>query len=115
MCTETFGTAPNRLFGVEWFDYDFNTPPPGSLGDGPNQGANLDFEAFLYEGTGEIDTVYNTMSPGTGTSPTAGRESGGLATTGLQNETGTVATSDHDNTGGFGYGAGNGWSYIPSP
>ena len=101
MCYQTLGSAPNRQFVVEWRNMDF-TSAPGT-------GSSLDFEAFLYEGTGEIDTVYNAMT-GTGTS--AGRENGGKATVGIQDGTGTISTSEFQVED---YGSGNAYSYIPNP
>jgi hypothetical protein len=104
MCFQTFGAAPNRRFAIEWRNLDFLNAPGG-----PNLGASLNFEVFLFEGTGEIDTVYGPMT-GDGTSD--GRESGALATVGLQDETGTVATSE---SGTEDYGSGDSWGYIPAP
>ena len=105
MCYQTIGTAPNRMFVIEWRTFDFLNAP-----EGPNLGSSLDFEAFLFEGTGEIDTIYNTMNGQAGS--VAGRENGSQATVGLQNETGTVATAEHNIQD---YGTGNSWSYLPSP
>jgi len=115
ICTQLIGTAPNRQFVIEWYDYDFTTAPPGTAKDGPNKGSSLDFEVFIDEGSGEIDTVYNNMVLATGAGTTANRESGSLATVGIQDATGTVATADYKNASGNTYGTGDAWSYIPLP
>jgi hypothetical protein len=102
MCFQTIGSAPNRQFVIEWRGMNFST------GAGSSPASSLDFETYLYEGTGEIDTVYNSMVGG---STSGGRETGTSATVGVQDETGTISTSEHDIAD---YGTGNAWSYIPS-
>jgi hypothetical protein len=104
ICYQTIGTAPNRQFVLEWSGLDFLNAPGG-----PNLGANLDFEVFLFEGTSEIDTVYNAM---TGDATSDGRENGALATVGLQDETGTIATAEYQSQS---FGTGFSWGYLPSP
>jgi hypothetical protein len=104
MCYQTIGSAPSRQFVVEWRNMNFGNAP------GKSPASSLDFEAFLYEGTGEIDTVYNEMLG------TTGRETGTQATIGVQNESGTSTESDHDLSPLAGdYSSGNGNSYVPSP
>jgi hypothetical protein len=66
-------------------------------------------EVFLFEGTSEIDTVYNAM---TGDATSDGRENGALATVGLQDETGTIATAEYQSQS---FGTGFSWGYLPSP
>jgi hypothetical protein len=52
---QTTGTAPNRVFTVEWINMqDFNT---GST-------ASLNYQVHLFEGTNDIRFVYGTMTPG---------------------------------------------------
>jgi len=101
ICYQTLGSAPNRQFVVEWRNMDFN--------NSPGQGSHLDFEAYLFEGTGEIDVVYNTMV-GTGTSN--GRENGAQAMVGLQDETATNWAGEFHTQD---FGSGNAWTFIPSP
>lgn len=49
------GSAPNRVFTLEWIDLAVygNTTP------------DLDFQVKLYEGTGVVEIVYDTMDTGT--------------------------------------------------
>jgi hypothetical protein len=101
MCYQTVGSAPNRQFLIEWRNMDFAS--------GVGQGSVLDFEAVLYEGTGELDVVYNSMQ---GTANSNGRENGALAMVGMQDEThtnwqGEFKTQD--------FGTGSAWAFIPSP
>jgi hypothetical protein len=110
LCYETFGSAPNRTFGIEWLNMDFASPP----GVGNDTGAALDFEAFLFEGNGEIDVVYNSMVGSGLSGATANRENGSLATVGIQDSTGTKATADFEE-GFHTYGTGQKWSWVPSP
>jgi hypothetical protein len=104
MCYQTIGSAPNRQFVIEWRNMDF--------ANSPGAGSSLDFEAYLYEGTGEIDTVYNLMNGPGGLPSASGRENGSEAYVGLQDETGTVATGEYQTQD---YGTGNGYSYVPNP
>jgi hypothetical protein len=108
MCYQTVGTAPGRQFLVEWQNMTFSA----GAGATTSPPASLDFEAYLYEGSGEIDTVYNTM---TGNSGTNGRENGATAQVGIQDSTGTISTSEFQDDLGDSYGSGNAYSYIPSP
>jgi hypothetical protein len=101
ICYQTIGSAPSRMFVIEWRNMDFSA--------NPGMGSSLDFEAFLYEGTGEIDTVYNIMN-GTGTSN--GRENGATAWVGNQDQTGTIAQGEYHTQD---YGSGNGYSYTGNP
>ncbi len=68
--TSTSGSAPNRIFNIEW--------RASLLG---NQPGSLDFEIRLYEGQNRFDVVYGTV-------PGAGRE----AAVGVQQGTGTTFT-----------------------
>ncbi len=103
ICYQTIGSAPNRQFVIEWRGLNFANAP------GNSPASSLDFEAFLYEGTGEIDTVYNSMVGG---ATSGGRETGTQATVGMQDETAANATMEHDVAD---YGTGNAWSYVPNP
>jgi hypothetical protein len=103
ICYQTLGTAPSRMFAIEWRGMTF------AGGPGSSPPSSLDFVTYLYEGTSEIDTYYNSMVGGAGS---GGRETGTTATVGMQDETGTVSTSEHDVAD---YGTGSGWSYIPNP
>ncbi len=55
----TTGVYPNRIFTVEYINMDSWTGGAGS-------GADLNFQLKLYEGVGNIEYRYGTMSPGTG-------------------------------------------------
>jgi hypothetical protein len=113
VCYVTIGSAPNRLFGIEWYNMDFSsTTPPGA--GSSDTGAALDFEAFLYEGTGRIDTVYHSMVGSGKSGATANRQNGSLASVGIQNQTGTVATADYQEASHT-YGTGTAYSWIPTP
>ncbi len=72
--TSTTGLSPNRRFIVEYRNVDFWA----TFG-------LLNFEFILYEGSSLIEFVYGSLS-----SSSAGRESGGSATVGIENATGTV-------------------------
>jgi hypothetical protein len=65
--TSTSGTAPNRIFNIEW---------RGSYYSG---GGNINLEARLYETTGQIDFIYGVVAEG-----------GSSATIGLQRATGST-------------------------
>jgi hypothetical protein len=101
ICYQALGAAPYRQLVVEWQNMTF------AAGNGSVPPSSLDFEAYLFEGTGEIDTVYNAMN---GTSTSSGRESGAQATVGIQDETGTVATAQYQVST---YGTGSSYSYVP--
>ena len=98
MCYVTIGTAPNRKYVIEWNNMNF-VPVA-------DQTASLTFEAVLSEGTNNIDVVYKTM-----TGPTT-RVSGNLATVGVQNATGTVATSEFHLPD---FGSANAYTFVAQP
>jgi hypothetical protein len=62
--TDTLGTAPNRVFVIEWRAEYFDT-----------QGLLLNFEVKLYEGQNRFDVVYGDMPAG-GISATVGVQRG---------------------------------------
>jgi hypothetical protein len=68
--TSTNGSAPNRVFNIEWRAVYFTDDMPAN------------FQARLYEANGRIEFVYGTMSGG-----------GSSATVGVQRSTGTAFTS----------------------
>jgi len=77
--TSVSGTAPNRIFNIEWRAGYFS-------GTG-----NVDFEVRLYEGgTSHFDVVYGQVD-----------QSGTSATVGVQDATGTAFTQYECNTGGL--------------
>ena len=102
ICYQVTGSAPNRQLAIEWRGVTF--------GDSPDEGAALDFEAFLNEGTGQIDTVYQSMVADPG--DTSGREQGSEAWVGIQDPTGTIATGEFHVED---YGTGSAYSYVPVP
>ncbi len=53
MFYQTTGTSPNRVFTVEWKNFE-------TFG---NAGADLNFQVKLFEGTNKISFVYGTMTP----------------------------------------------------
>src|SRR5437660_7220380 len=73
--SSTTGTAPNRIFNLEW---------RATLFTG---GGSVNFELRLYETTGEIDFVYGTVT-----------NSGSSATVGVQRGTGPQVTQFSCNT-----------------
>jgi hypothetical protein len=79
--TSVSGSAPNRIFNIEW---------KGSYFSG---GGTADFEVRLYESTNVIDLVYG-----------ANTQSGGSATAGIQRGTGTAFSQFECNTGGLASG-----------
>ncbi len=97
-----FTTAPNRIEVIEWRNMQFTAAP--GLKD------SLDFEAFLYEGTNEIDVYYENMAAGAGDA--AGRNTCDDAAAGLKcwiggqgkDSAGTVLTGGANNTTLFGWG-----------
>lgn len=121
VCYKTIGTAPNRMEAIEWRNMDFS--------NAPDQGSSLNFEAYLYEGTNEIDLYYNKMgvsASDTGTnrqncnasttSPVYGCWVGGQG----KDNTGSTGTSNTSLTaaGSFGSGAtsdGAAVTFIPAP
>ncbi len=81
----TIGTAPNRRMVLEWFDsiiYAAST-------------SNLGYQVKLYETTNVIEFHYCTLTAG---SSTAARVSGGSATVGLENATGSAGALHSYNT-----------------
>ncbi len=64
--TSTSGSAPNRIFNIEWRTAYYNSG---------GTGIPLGYEIRLYETTGQIDFVYGTLN-GTGTSATVGLQKG---------------------------------------
>jgi uncharacterized repeat protein (TIGR01451 family) len=81
---KTMGTAPNRMFIVEWYDnqhYSSST-------------SGITFEVILYEGTNNIlfqykDTTFGTVSGSTG-SDLPPYDNGGSATVGIEDPTGSI-------------------------
>jgi hypothetical protein len=61
--TLVVGTAPNRIFVVEWFV----TVPRNTTG-----AANSTFQALLYEGTNRVEYRYGAMGPATSQSASVG-------------------------------------------
>jgi hypothetical protein len=82
VCLATFGSAPNRQFVVETNDaYHF-----------ADTSTHLTFEVVLSESTNTLDFLYQTLSgPGT---------TGEMATVGLEDASGTVATVYESSTPG---------------
>jgi hypothetical protein len=74
---QTVGTAPNRQFIVEWLNAGIFDE------QGNDVGANLIFEAILYEGSNDIEFVYGSVS--------GARSDGSSATIGIQDSTRTQA------------------------
>jgi hypothetical protein len=103
LCYLTIGTEPNRRFVVEWRNMTF--------AEAPDEGALLNFEAFLFESTGEIDTVYHSMLDATGSARTH-RAEGSEALVGMQDSTKTHATATFNLAQ---YGTGTTYSYMPTP
>jgi hypothetical protein len=81
VCSAISGAAPSRLFVITWSDMKFATDPANTT--------TLTFSAYLYEGQDKVEIVYKKMI----SSAQQARADGGSATVGLQNATGTVATS----------------------
>jgi hypothetical protein len=82
MCYKTTGTAPNRKFVITWNKLSFNDPL-----ENVGTQSSLTFGLILSEGVNKIDLIYSSMVGSTT------RKNGASATIGVQNETGTVATS----------------------
>jgi hypothetical protein len=108
ICYQTFFAAPNRKFVVEWQGMNFGNAP------GNSPPSSLDFEVLLFEGSGEIDTIYHSMVGGTGSGD---RQNGSMATIGVQD--GTHALYDYEfsplsggSDQGY-YATGSSNSYIP--
>jgi|SRR5580692_6377545 hypothetical protein len=88
MCYQLLGAAPQRQLVVEWRGMDF--------ANAPDRGSDLDFEAFLDEGTSNIDVVWQTLTDAPG--DTSQRAEGSEAWFGVQNATGTVAAGYYQQT-----------------
>ena len=79
--TSISGTAPNRIFNIEWRDQYY----PGS--------GTANFEVRLYEGQTRFDIIYG-----------ANDQRGSSATVGVQKGTGPTVTQYECNTGGLSSG-----------
>jgi hypothetical protein len=79
--TSTAGSAPNRIFNIEWRATYFGNPVP------------VNFEARLYEGQQRVDFVYGTVT-----------DAGNGATIGLQKGIGPKADQYGCNDGGISSG-----------
>ena len=73
---ETLGTAPNRIFVVEWFDNQHYS----------SSSSGITFESILYEGTNNILFQYKDVDFGNN-SPD---NNGGSATVGIEDTTGNI-------------------------
>ena len=82
--TSTSGTAPNRIFNIEWRASYYNASCAG---------ATANFEVRLYEGQTRFDIIYGNLN-GNGSS----------ATVGVQKDTGSSSTTFECNTGGLSTG-----------
>jgi hypothetical protein len=101
LCTRaTSDPPPNRRFIITWSDMDFAQNGPK---DNP---AHLRFSAVLSEGSNQIDLAYATMTGKTT------RAQGAQATVGVQNATGTLATSSFRNPQ---FLSGTAFSLLPLP
>lgn len=100
MCAAVIGSAPKRQFVVEWRGLDFA---------GTDTGSALDFEAFLNEGTSQVDVVYNTMVDG---NSMLSRAEGSTAWMGTQNAGASLFAGDFDDAA---YGSGVSFSLVPQP
>jgi PKD repeat protein len=79
--TAISGTAPNRIFAIEW------------LASMVSSGAALDFEVLLYEGQQRFDIVYGALG-----------DPGATATVGFQRDTGVAYTNYECSAGGLSAG-----------
>ena len=84
------GTAPNRVFVVEW--RDVNPLMPGST-------SGVTFEALLEESTGAITFAYRDVTAGL-----VGFDGGAGATVGIEEPYGSTATQISFNQATFGRG-----------
>jgi len=89
----TTGTAPNRIFTIEWY----NVRPYS------NDGSRMTFEVQLYETTNNIQVIYNSL--------TGASAQGQSATAGIQNGSGTIATQYSCNEAALSTGLGI--QYLP--
>ena len=81
--TSISGSAPNRIFNIEWRTCDWG-------GGGQCGSGSFNFEARLYESTNQFEIIYGQMS-GNGSSSTVG----------VQKDTGQRYTQYACNTGGI--------------
>jgi PKD repeat protein len=79
--TSISGTAPNRIFNIEWRAEYFST------------GLSVNFEVRLYENQSRIDMVYGNLNG-----------NGSVATVGIQRDTGSAWTTFECNAGGLSSG-----------
>ncbi len=91
--TSVSGSAPNRIFNVEW---------RGCYYSGGVCGTRVSFEARLYEGTGQIDVIYATVGNGNSS-----------ATGGVQKDTGSLFLQAFCNGSGQPVSAGSMFTYMP--
>jgi len=76
---QTLGTAPNRVFVVQWTEIPLKTDPD----------SRLTFEVLLFEGSNEIQFHYLTLADGSSETGT-GNVSGSSATIGIENGDGSL-------------------------
>jgi GEVED domain len=100
----TTGTAPNRIFKVQWFV----TIPRLTTG-----AANSTFQAWLYEGSNKIEYRYGTMGA-TSTSISAGLSAGAVfqSISFATNTTSTVTANDANTTSPA---SGRMYTYVGQP
>lgn len=81
---QTLGTAPNRIFVVEWYDNQHYT----------SSTSGVTFETILYEGSNNILFQYKNVDFGTVSGSTGGDlppyNNGGSATVGIEDPTGSI-------------------------
>ena len=94
----TIGTAPNRRFIVEWLNAGINDE------QGNDVGANITFEAILFEGSNDIEFVYGSLS--------GARSDGSSATVGIQDSTRTQAVQSGFNQSILSSGTVIGYHFI---
>jgi hypothetical protein len=95
--TSISGTAPNRIFNIEWRSQYF----PGS--------GNANFELRLYEGQERFDVIYGNVSNGNSSATAGVQRDDGIFTEYFCNGSGGAAT------GGQSYILGGNCSPTPSP
>jgi hypothetical protein len=99
------GSAPNRVFTVEWVGMEvFN-----------NAGPNLNFQVRLYETTGEIEFVYGTMEAFNGTSAYNYSSSIGLNAAYISSTpvAGEYFAQQQTNSASFGFTPANSLNQLP--
>ncbi len=82
--TLVVGTAPNRIFVVEWFV----TVPRNTIG-----AANSNFQALLYEGSNRIEYRYGAMGPATTQTASVGYTINGTTYSSITLTTNTASTT----------------------